>query len=58
MVTRAPLMRRYEQPAYQAAIDFLETVRWAHPHLAQEAEAERDAVRQVFATGFGATLRA
>jgi hypothetical protein len=51
-------MRRYEQPAYQAAIDFLETVRWAHPHLAQEAEAERDAVRQVFATGFGATLRA
>ena len=47
-MTRTPVMRHYEQPAFQAAIDFLEAVRWAHPHLALEAQTEQDAVRQVF----------
>jgi hypothetical protein len=27
VVTRTPGMRRYEQPAYQAAVDFLEAVK-------------------------------
>jgi hypothetical protein len=56
IVTRTPLMRRYEQPAYQAAIDFLEAVKRAHPHLAEEAAQEQAAVRQVFAADFYAAL--
>ena len=56
VMTRTPVMRRYEQPAYQAAVDFLEAVKRAHPHLAGEANAEQAAVRQVFAQDFGATL--
>ena len=56
VLTRTPVMRRYEQPAYQSAIDFLQVVGQAHPYLAAEARAEQNAVRQVFATGFGGTL--
>jgi hypothetical protein len=56
ILTRTPVMRRYEQPAYQAAIDFLEAVRRAHPHMAQEAQAEQAAVRQVFMLDFGGTV--
>lgn len=56
VVTRTPVMRRYEQPAYQAAIDFLEAVRQTHPHLALEAQAEQAAIRQVFALDFGVAL--
>lgn len=57
MVSRTPVMRRYEQPAYQAALDFLQAVKGAHPHLAEEAAGEQAAVRQVFEIGFGGTLR-
>lgn len=56
VLTHTPVMRRYEQPAYQAALDFLEAVKTAHPLLAREAEAEQTAVRQVFTIGFGGTL--
>lgn len=56
VVTRTPVMRRYEQPAYQAAIDFLEAVKRAHPLLAGEATEEQDAIRAAFAADFGATL--
>jgi hypothetical protein len=57
VATRTPVMRRYEQPAYQAAVDFLEALKHEHPRLAAEAQAEQDAVRQVFALDFGAALR-
>jgi hypothetical protein len=52
-----PPMRRYEEPAYQAAIDFLEAVKQTHSHLIPEANAEQAAVQQVFQTGFGGKLR-
>lgn len=57
VATRTPVMRRYEQPAYQAAIDFLEAVQRAHPHLAEQAATEQAAVRQVFSAGFGVALQ-
>lgn len=50
------VMKRYEQPAYLAAHEFLEAVKRAHPHLAEEAEAEQRALCQVFAAEFGAPL--
>ena len=56
LATRTPVMKRYEQPAYQAAMDFLEAVKRARPSLANEAEAERTAIRQAFATDFGGML--
>ena len=56
VATRTPVMKRYEQPAYQAAMDFLEATKRAHPPLASEAEVEQNAIRQVFAAGFGGTL--
>ena len=56
-LTHTPVMRRYEQPAYQAAIDFLADVKRTQPHLAQEAEREQNAMRCVFANDFGVTLR-
>ena len=56
VLTRTPPMRRYEQPAYQAASDFLEAVKVAHPHLAREASTEQSAIRQVFSTDFSGTL--
>jgi hypothetical protein len=56
VVTHTPVMRRYEQPAYQAAVDFLEAVKHKHPHLANQAQDEQNAVRQVFATDFGGML--
>ena len=55
-LSRTATMRRYEQPAYQAAINFLEAVKRAHPYLRTEAENEQAAVRQVFAINFGGTL--
>jgi hypothetical protein len=57
VLTRTPVMRRYEQPAYQAAIDFLEAAKETHSHLAEEAAAEQAEVRQVFLTDFGERLR-
>lgn len=56
VVSRTPVMKRYEQPAYRAAFDFLEAVKRAHPHLVQEAEAEQAAIAQVFEIGFGESL--
>lgn len=50
----AHVMRRYEQPAYQAAHDFLEAVKRARPAMTAQVEAEQRAIRQVFATTFGA----
>jgi hypothetical protein len=52
----AHVMRRYEQPAYRAAHDFLQAVKQASPKLAAEAESEQRAIRQVFSTEFGAEL--
>lgn len=52
-----PVMKRYEQPAYRAAHDFLEAVKRARPDLADEAGAEQRAISQVFATAFGAALK-
>ena len=51
-----PVMRRYEKPAYRAAHDFLEAVKRARPELSKEAESEQRAIRQVFASVFGAEL--
>ncbi len=57
VLAKSPVMKRYEQPAYQAGIDFLEAVKAKHPHLADEAENEQDEIRQVFQIGFGGILR-
>ena len=54
--TRTPVMRRYEQPAYQAAVDFLEAVKSAHPDLAEEAGQEQRAVRHVFERDYDGIL--
>lgn len=56
VATHANVMKQYEQPAYQAAHDFLEVVKRSHPDLAVEAETEQMAIRQVFATDFNGTL--
>ncbi|RYG75304.1 hypothetical protein EON80_01080 [bacterium] len=53
----AHLMKRYERPAYQAAHDFLDAVKRTNPNLANEAEAEQRAIRQVFAMEFGEALQ-
>ncbi len=57
VATRTPIMRRYEQPAYQAALDFLSALQQVRPDLAAEVEAEQNAVRCVFANDFGVMLR-
>jgi hypothetical protein len=51
--TGTPVMRRYEAPAYRAALDFLEAVEAAFPELAAEARREQAAVRAVFAANYG-----
>lgn len=56
VATRTPVMRRYEQPAYRAAYDFLEAVKNAQPHLAAIAQSEQDAIQQVFACDYGGRL--
>lgn len=56
VLTRTPVMCRYEQPAYQAAMDFLEAVKHAHPLLAEEAKAEQRAIQQVFQMSFKMAL--
>lgn len=53
VATRTPVMRRYELPAYRAAYDFLEAVKTAQPNLAALAGSEQEAIRQVFAQGYG-----
>jgi hypothetical protein len=51
--SKSHVMKRFEQPAYQAANDLLEAVKMAQPALLVEANAEQAAIRQVFATDFG-----
>ena len=46
--TRTPVMARYERPAYQAALDFLQALATL-PEFADEALAEADAVRTSYA---------
>jgi hypothetical protein len=56
LLTGSHVMKRYEQPAYQAAFDFLEAVKRGEPALAPEAVAEQRAIQQVFSTEYGGTL--
>lgn len=56
VVTRAPIMRRYERPAYCEAVAFLTAVAAAFPDLADAARSERDAVAATFAASYGASL--
>ena len=49
-------MRRYEQPAYRAAYDFLEAVKSSQPHLAAIAQSEQDAIQQAFTEDYGGRL--
>ena len=56
VATRTPVMRRYERPAYEATMRFLETVESAFPELAEAARQEREAVAATFAACFGETL--
>jgi hypothetical protein len=51
--TRTPLMRRYERPAYEAALRFLVTVARTYPELAEEAEQEADAIGINFSSEYG-----
>lgn len=51
--TRTPVMRRYERPAYRAALQFLEAVAISQPGLRAQAEHESHAVRLVFESSFG-----
>lgn len=56
VATKTNVIKRYEEPAYRAAYDFLEAVQQANPNLAAEAEDERAAIRQVFTEGFDGDL--
>jgi len=56
VATGKAVMRRYEQPAYRAAYEFLETVKMSQPGLAAFAQSEQNAISQVFAEGYGGKL--
>jgi len=56
VATRTSPMLRYEKPAYQAAFQFLEAIKKVRPALADEAESEQAAIRQVFFDGFNEDL--
>ena len=56
VLSLSPVMKRYEQPAYQAGIDFLEAVKRKHPHLTDEADNEQAEIRQIFELDFGGIL--
>ena len=56
VATRTPTMRRYERPAYLAALRFLESAESSLPKWAEEAKRERREVRAAFARHYGATL--
>ena len=56
VATRTPVMRRYEQPAYRAAYDFLEAVKSSQPDFAEIAQSEQEAIQQVFARDYGGGL--
>jgi hypothetical protein len=53
VVTGTPVMRRYERPAYEAALRFLEAVETAFPEWAAEARQERALVAATFAQVYG-----
>jgi hypothetical protein len=55
--TRTHPMKRFEEPAYAFALEFLDAVQRARPELIEEAQAEQRAVRQVFESTFGSALR-
>lgn len=56
VVTGTHVMRRYERPAYEAALRFLEAAERALPGWAAEARAERRAVAASFQTHYGDVL--
>jgi hypothetical protein len=56
IATGKPVMRRYETPAYQAALRFLAAVEMAIPELAAEARSEQEAVRESFAANYTGTI--
>lgn len=51
--TRTSVMRAYEQPAYAAALAFLQAVERAFPEQAEEARHEQVAVAAAFAASYG-----
>lgn len=53
---RRPVMRRYERPAYEAALRFLEAVARAFPDLAGKARREAEEIRATFEVHYGGTL--
>lgn len=56
VATGAPAMRRYERPAYRAAVSFLAAVADAFPAQAAAARAEAQAVAQSFQQHYRAPL--
>lgn len=56
IATRTPVMRRYERPAYETALRFLDAAARAHPALAGEAHEEMAAVAAAFAAEYGGEL--
>jgi hypothetical protein len=56
VATGKPVMRRYEMPAYKAALEFLAAVEEAFPLLADEARTEQEMVRASFALFYGGPL--
>jgi len=56
VATRTPILRRYERPAYAAALRFLQTVAGTFPDLATIARGEAEGVEATFAAVFGAPL--
>lgn len=51
-----PVMRRFERPAYRAALRFLGAVAEAFPDLAEAADAERRAIEAVFEAEYGGPI--
>lgn len=53
VLTRTPVMRAYERPAYAAALHFLRAVEAAFPEQAAEARQEQAAVAATFTAVYG-----
>ena len=56
ILTGRPVMRRYERPAYRAAIRFLDAVAGAFPALEENAHRERSAIEAVFDAEYGGPI--
>lgn len=52
IVKREDAMQRYEKPAYDAALRFLQAVETAHPELANSARSEYQMVAQAFEVNY------